>query len=699
MWSVAYHPDGRTVLSAATNNVLRIWGSEVVEAPTRPSAAQVSYSNAKVVLVGESQAGKSGLAIRLAHDRWEPSESTIGAWATRFLVHPSTAPAATEPDVDREIWLWDFGGQADQRLIHQLYMGDTALAVLVFDGQRDDVVARLWDWNRALSASGDEFPKILVAARTDINPVRLSGAQLDEFRAAAGFATYIETSAKADVRCGELRDAIVEAIDWTRIPWRSSPETFRRLKQEILALRDGGRALTSTKELRDWLPGKVGPFEPDELDAVVGLLAGPGAVMALGFGDYVLLQPELLNAYAQAVIKSLRDDPYERGCILEERVLRGDLVYPQDFVRLPEADERIVLHAMHKQLVERAICLRDQHPTGKRPTMLVFPSYFRRERPDRPTQPQFFMTYRFSGFIDEVYATLVVRLHHTEPFESTELWRNAADFRTVGGHEIGVRLVPKADGTAELDIHCDPGTPTSDQVLLAKYVHDHLEATGVTRLRTYICPACSTPVENRATALKRLLEGKDDIGCAYCEGRVPLWDEIEQLLASDDVRARVEEMRRASQVVLDTESRERVLVGDVYSTVARAGQIAREITVGDHGIDVEIEFKSDDGQATGRRLYLQLKSGDSHLRHRKRDDTRVFRIDKARHADYWADQAFPVMLVVGDSAGEIEWMEIGEPLRHQRATGDWPATQINFVGERFDVMSVRRWRDRVLAED
>jgi hypothetical protein len=37
----------------------------------------------------------------------------------------------------------------------------------------------------------------------------------------------------------------------------------------------------------------------------------------LEFGDYVLLRSELINAYAQAVITSLRDDPLERGCIAE----------------------------------------------------------------------------------------------------------------------------------------------------------------------------------------------------------------------------------------------------------------------------------------------------------------------------------------------------------------------------------------------
>ena len=50
---------------------------------------------------------------------------------------------APAPGVEREIWLWDFGGQADQRLIHQLYMDETALAVLVFDGQKEDLFETL----------------------------------------------------------------------------------------------------------------------------------------------------------------------------------------------------------------------------------------------------------------------------------------------------------------------------------------------------------------------------------------------------------------------------------------------------------------------------------------------------------------------------------------------------------------------------
>jgi DNA-directed RNA polymerase subunit RPC12/RpoP/GTPase SAR1 family protein len=634
--------------------------------------------------------------MRLAHNRWEPTETTIGAWATQFKV-PSVGSAADD-GVEREVWLWDFGGQADQRLIHQLYLGDTALAVVVFDGQKDDAVSRLWDWNRALESSRRVFPKILVAGRTEVNPVRFSSVEVREFCDAAGFARYFETSAKDNVGCPELHEAIVALIDWRAIPWRSAPEVFQCLKSAILDLKDNGRVLVSVKDLRDWLPSQIGVFEPAELDAVIGLLAGPGAVLPLEFGDYVLLQPEQLNVYAQCVIQSLRDDPLERGCIAEERVLRGELNYSVDFEHLAEAEELIVLRAMHKQLIDHAICLRDVDPEGKRATQLVFPSYFRRERPERPDLPQAFVSYRFSGYLDEIYAGLVVRLHHSEPFRPSELWRNAADIQTINGHALGIRLIAKHDGSGELELHCDPKTPINDQAVFASYVQEHLQkrAGDVTRLRTYICNACHTPVENRDLARRRLLAGKPDIVCSDCEKRVPLWDDIEQLLSDPEIREEVEQMREAAQIVLDNESLERILVAEVTAITRRAGQIEREVLTSDHGIDMEIEFKDDARAATGRKVYLQLKSGDSHLRTRKRDDQRVFQIKSTRHADYWADQQFPVLLVIRDSSGSIEWMEIREQLRRQRANGDWPARQIRFNGQRFDVTTILELRKQAL---
>ena len=62
--------------------------------------------------------------------------------------------------------------------------------------------------------------------------------------------------------------------------------------------------------------------------------------------------------------------------------------------------------------------------------------------------------------------------------------------------------------------------------------------------------------------------------------------------------------------------------------------------------DGEIEFKDNDGKASGKRVYLQLKSGDSYLSARQRDDAEIFTIKNQRHVDYWQQQAYPVMLVI-----------------------------------------------------
>jgi small GTP-binding protein len=667
-----------------------------------PTPEQIQYTNAKVLLVGESGAGKTGLSKRLALNNWEPSDSTVGAWATQWKL-----PVASTDGVEREIWLWDFGGQADQRLIHQLYMDETALAVLVFDGQKEDLFDTLGQWDRDLTrAARDPFAKLLVAGRVDAGGLRVSRSQVETFAKERGYTQFLETSAKANLRCEELKQAILDGIRWENIPWRSSPLLFKRLKEEIIRLKDEGRVLMRFNELRETLQlrlmeaqtGEVVRFTDEELKAVVNLLAGPGVVWELKFGSWVLLQPEYINAYAQAVIQTMREDQHERGCLPEERVLNGDLKYHSSMARLEADEERFVLLAMHQTLVERGLCLREHTDKG---ALLVFPSFYRRERPDLVGHPAVLVSYRFNGFLDDIYATLVVRLHHTESFEADELWRYAADFKSLSkGRRLGVKLTRRGEGAGELEVYFDTDIPVAEKMIFSRYVHEHLLKKGneVVRLRHYVCPHCKTPVRDRETAMERLAErGKQaNILCVKCEKRVPLWDDLEERFAAPDIYQRVLELDRQSQIVLDNADKERTLVGEVISTVSLAGQICRELTVSDHGIDMEIEFKSDAGEATGRKLYLQLKSGDSYLKQRKRDGAEIFAIKDERHARYWMAQAFPVLLVVRNSEGEVRWMEVRDYLKRESDDGRKAVKQIVFAGKRFDVMSVRRWRDAAL---
>ena len=113
---------------------------------------------------------------------------------------------------------------------------------------------------------------------------------------------------------------------------------------------------------------------------------------------------------------------------------------------------------------------------------------------------------------------------------------------------------------------------------------------------------------------------------------------------------------------------------------------------------MEIESTDDAHAATRAKLYLQLKSGDSYLRERKSDGAEIFTIKDERHARYWMAQVFPVLLVVRNAEGEVRWMEVREWLKRASDNGKKPVRQIVFAGERFDVMSVRRWREKVLGD-
>jgi hypothetical protein len=257
-----------------------------------------------------------------------------------------------------------------------------------------------------------------------------------------------------------------------------------------------------------------------------------------------------------------------------------------------------------------------------------------------------------------------------------------------------------------------------EQVIFANYIHVHLadRSEQVQRLRYYVCPYCGTSKGNPQVLMDRLLgDGpKADTECDNwkCKKRFPLWDALERKFASKTVRDKVEGLWVRDSIRLDARRKGKLLALEVTSRVTSADQKCFEIPgVEDEGIDMEVEFTDANGVGTGKRIYLQLKAGNSYLKRRKRDDAEIFKIKKPRWVDYWLAQDRPVMLVIGtfpmegeslrsgtrENFADIRWMEISELLRRESDNGKTPVTQIIFQGERLDAMSVRGLRDRALS--
>lgn len=212
------------------NGVMRSWNAlEILcpipeaHSPDSTVPEQLQYTNAKVLLVGDPGVGKTGLAnyLALGVKDEERNTSTDGAWATHWPLPLS----ASHDGVAREIWLWDFAGQVDYRLVHQLFADETAVAVLVFNPQNENPFEGLGNWDHDLGkATRKPFVKLLAAGRVDRGGLVVSRASMEKFVEERGFhGTVHETSAKTGQGCDTLRDSIVQAITWQNIPVTTSP--------------------------------------------------------------------------------------------------------------------------------------------------------------------------------------------------------------------------------------------------------------------------------------------------------------------------------------------------------------------------------------------------------------------------------------------------------------------------------------------
>jgi GTPase SAR1 family protein len=480
--SVAFSPDGARLVVGTTVSTIYVYRlSGVRAAPTAETARR--YMNAKVVLLGEGTVGKTSLAYRLIEDKYVVKDRTHG-----MNVWSLALPLPPDATMDREALLWDLAGQEDYRLIHRLFLDETALALLLINPQKDDPFAEAGDWLNALDTAADNHeakhgaPRLLIFSQIDVGGMKIGNAKIERFAQEHRFAEWLATSAKTGENCSDganagksskLKQLIADRIPWDKLPWTSTPRLLAELKSTLLKMRATNdirllRFGELAQRLEQALPGER--FGESDVRTAVTLLANHGLALPLKFGDLVLLQPELLNGYAGAIIRAARAHKDEIGCVLEADIYKPDF----DFTgvdRLPRPDEELLLRAMVQTFLDHSLCIAEETPQGRE---LVFPSQYRREK-DIPHDPNIFVSYTFNGEWQTVWTTLVVRLWYSQEFEHKELWRNAAEFNSSRGHLMGLKIDNRqGEGEATISLFFDLKTPDELKVIFIEYVHRHL---------------------------------------------------------------------------------------------------------------------------------------------------------------------------------------------------------------------------------
>lgn len=538
--SLAFSPKAPVLaILSAKDEAIDIWDLDLTELlGAVPPSRSVHYVNAKVVLLGDTGVGKTGLGLALTRRPFKATESSHGRHVWKFdsrIVEWEEGRGEI-----RETFLWDLAGQPGYRLIHQLYLNEVAVAVVVFDARNEtDPFAGVRHWERALqqaqrmqNAAMPSIKKFLVCARIDRGGVSVSRERIDMLVRDLGFDRYFETSAKAGINIAALAEAIRAAIAWDYLPKVSSTELLQRIQNFLIEERRAESLLSTPEKLyRSFLRSAGELADTEELrsqfETSIGRVEARGLIRRLSFGNFILLEPELLDAYASALVNAAKEEPEGLGCIPEDDARSGRFRMLEDERLADEGQEKILLIATIEELLRHEIALREQTEHGSE---LVFPSQFTRDYPQAPDPEGKAAVFEFEGPVLNVYTTLAVRLVRSGIFLKNEMWKNAAIYTTKTGGRCGILLREIAEGRGELTVFYE-GRPGEElRLQFEEYVHTHLLRRAlresVKHRRVFVCPECATPVSDVA-AIRRRQRGVDWILCGVCETRISLRDRDE----------------------------------------------------------------------------------------------------------------------------------------------------------------------------
>lgn len=498
------------------------------------------YTNAKAVLVGNSGVGKSGLGLALSGQPFVATESTHGRHV--WIMDTHEVELADGRKETRETLLWDLAGQPGYRLIHQLHLNEVAVALVVFDMRSEtDPFSGVRHWDRALRQSqrvqGSNTPQMkrfLVAARADRGGVGVSRARIEAVKNDLGFDGYFETSAKEGWNISQLEEEICKSIDWEALPKVISTALFQRIKSFLIEEKQARRLLSTTVGLyRTFLKSDDSLQDSEDLyaqfETCVGRVESRGLIRRLSFGNLILLQPELLDAYASAIVNAAKDEPDGLGSIAEEDVLIGRFRMSKDERIQNKEQERLLLIATVEEMFRHEITLREHASDGLH---LVFPAQLTRENPDLPDPPGKAIIFLFEGPVQNVYATLIVRLSHSGFFKKDEMWKNAASFKVATGGMCGVFLREIDEGRAELTLFFDKYASKETRYNFEEYIHTHLLRHAlpetISRRLVVVCAGCGFIVTDQLSQL-RAARGFDWLECPGCENKLSLREPREEL--------------------------------------------------------------------------------------------------------------------------------------------------------------------------
>lgn len=160
----------------------------------------------KVLLFGETGAGKTGLAQRYCYDIFDPSEKlTIGV---DFYVK-----AIEKNGKKVKLQIWDISGEDQFRFLFPSYCLGANAAILIFDITKSKTLHIMSHWIEIIRENAGDIPIILIGTKLDLEEFReLNRDEIYELTKKYKLSSYNEISTKTGENVVSTFDVLTDLL-------------------------------------------------------------------------------------------------------------------------------------------------------------------------------------------------------------------------------------------------------------------------------------------------------------------------------------------------------------------------------------------------------------------------------------------------------------------------------------------------------
>ena len=151
---------GDNPLNQPPPEIVRQGLEAVLEYLRQLSREATKRNEAKMIMVGQGDVGKTCLVNRLIYDDFKKEKSTEGISILNWNV---TAPTSKQEPIRLNVW--DFGGQEIYHATHQFFLTKRSVYLLVWNARKSKDYEHIYYWLHTIEAFGGNSPVVLVMTK------------------------------------------------------------------------------------------------------------------------------------------------------------------------------------------------------------------------------------------------------------------------------------------------------------------------------------------------------------------------------------------------------------------------------------------------------------------------------------------------------------------------------------------------------